>query len=83
MLFEFSWLKISHTFAGTLMTPIGSFLLVKFPKDSVLIPLFATHQDSGDDKSMPSCKKCLTRMGERKGSRGNQGRFYEGNKFTH
>lgn len=38
------------------MTPVSPFLLVDFPKDSVLIPLLATHQDSADDESMGLCK---------------------------
>lgn len=57
MLFELSCIpehmrKLSTHSAGTLMTPVSPFLLVDFPKNSVLIPLLATHQDTSDDKSM-------------------------------
>lgn len=48
--------KLATCPAGTLMTPVSPFLLVDFPKDSVLIPLLATHQDSADDESMGLCK---------------------------
>lgn len=71
--------KLSTHSAGTLMTRISPFLLADFPKDSILIPLLATHQDS-NDKSTRLCK--LEKTGQKSGGkegRGSQGRLYGGN----
>lgn len=71
--------KLSTRSAGTLMTPVSPFLLKDFLKDSVLIPLLATHQDS-NDKSMGLCE--LEKTGQKnigKEGRGNHGRLYGGN----
>lgn len=71
--------KLSTHTAGTLMTPVNPFLLADFPKDSVLIPLLATRQDS-NDKSTGPCE--LEKSGQKsrgKEGRGNQGRLYGGN----
>lgn len=61
------------------MTPVSPFLLEDFPKDSILIPLLATHQDSADDKSMGLCK--LEKTWQKSGKKAGRGpeRLYEEN----
>lgn len=75
--------KLSTHSAGTLMTPVSPFLLVDFPKNSVLIPLLATNQHSNDKSTRPCELEKTGQKSRGKEGRGNQGRLYEGITFTH